>query len=784
MARLALASVLTCAFGLGATPSVARAQVEAEFADEFDAAPEGEPETTDAPAEGAPEAGVTFGTTVATDEGAAVDADAAVAAVATDEGAVAEDRFRSHNTWLGPVGGLRVVDAGSGEPSTFRLQLGVDFFLASDYLVVDDSNDWLGGTVSLSWTLAEFLEVFGAVANHANSNSEETPELLQVLGDSSLGIKAFNRPIDWLALGGDFRLVVLNTVGDVGPVLSGTSFGFRLGASTDLRRLREPFPLQTRLSFDYFFDNSGKLIEDVEDARYAALGAAARDRLFEDRHLLRRVERFALGINRVDTFSIGVGIEAPLRAAEDFHLHPLAEWQIGIPVNRQNFDCLALTTDASAAGPDGCLDTEGIAAIPSTLTLGVRILPPVRGLSFALGVDVGTSGASTFVREVAPNKPYDVLIALAYAVDPRPRGETVTREVVREVERPAPEKPRVAGTVVVEGTGVPVAGAVVRYPGTEFTAQLAGDDGRFTSYGLDAGEVNFEVSHPDYETRVCAVRVPETVASAPSAAGAEPVAGESEGAGGGASAEPAPDANGETSAESSDAGASGVAGASEPVAPAPIPLTCELALKPRGELRGTVVNEKGHPVAGAKVALSGPRSHDVSTDASGAFALSALEPAEYQARVEAEGYLVKSESFHVAAGLTAVPRIVLTARPKVAQVELTQKEVRIRQQIHFKSGSAEILSDSDGLLSEIADVLIRNPQVKAVEIQGHTDNTGTPANNLRLSQERADAVMRRLTAAGVTTTLTAKGHGDTQPLAPNITSANRARNRRVQFMLR
>jgi outer membrane protein OmpA-like peptidoglycan-associated protein len=95
------------------------------------------------------------------------------------------------------------------------------------------------------------------------------------------------------------------------------------------------------------------------------------------------------------------------------------------------------------------------------------------------------------------------------------------------------------------------------------------------------------------------------------------------------------------------------------------------------------------------------------------------------------------------------------------------------------------MEDSDALLSEIADVLIRNPQVTAVEIQGHTDNTGTPAYNLRLSQERAEAVMQRLVAGGVAASrLSAKGYGDTQPLLPNITERNRAKNRRVQFILR
>ena len=72
----------------------------------------------------------------------------------------------------------------------------------------------------------------------------------------------------------------------------------------------------------------------------------------------------------------------------------------------------------------------------------------------------------------------------------------------------------------------------------------------------------------------------------------------------------------------------------------------------------------------------------------------------------------------------------------------------------------------------------------SVEIQGHTDNNGTPESNKTLSQERANAVKRYLSAGGVAEVrMTAVGYGQEMPLADNKTEAGKAKNRRVDFKL-
>jgi outer membrane protein OmpA-like peptidoglycan-associated protein len=123
-------------------------------------------------------------------------------------------------------------------------------------------------------------------------------------------------------------------------------------------------------------------------------------------------------------------------------------------------------------------------------------------------------------------------------------------------------------------------------------------------------------------------------------------------------------------------------------------------------------------------------------------------------------------------------------RPKQGLVQVGKTEINIKQQVQFALDQAIILPESIPLLTEIADVLIHNPRIKRIEIQGHTDNSGTPDHNQTLSDQRADAVRSWLTSHGVTPDrLVAKGYGQSKPLVPNVTTANKAKNRRVQFII-
>lgn len=87
-------------------------------------------------------------------------------------------------------------------------------------------------------------------------------------------------------------------------------------------------------------------------------------------------------------------------------------------------------------------------------------------------------------------------------------------------------------------------------------------------------------------------------------------------------------------------------------------------------------------------------------------------------------------------------------------------------------------------LDEAVALMAKHPDMK-VSVNGYTDSIGSDAHNLRLSQRRAEAVVEYLTSKGVAANrLTAVGHGKANPIADNKTEEGRARNRRVEIVVR
>ncbi|MGV8095366.1 MAG: OmpA family protein [Mangrovibacterium sp.] len=125
---------------------------------------------------------------------------------------------------------------------------------------------------------------------------------------------------------------------------------------------------------------------------------------------------------------------------------------------------------------------------------------------------------------------------------------------------------------------------------------------------------------------------------------------------------------------------------------------------------------------------------------------------------------------------------VTTASPDTRSKLITEGKL-VTYGITFDVNKADIKPESYGTLKSIADVLNENSGVK-VKIVGHTDADGADDANLDLSQRRAASVKNELSKSfGIEASrMETEGAGESQPIAPNDTAENKAKNRRVEFI--
>ena len=117
-------------------------------------------------------------------------------------------------------------------------------------------------------------------------------------------------------------------------------------------------------------------------------------------------------------------------------------------------------------------------------------------------------------------------------------------------------------------------------------------------------------------------------------------------------------------------------------------------------------------------------------------------------------------------------------------VQINPCEIVITEKIFFEYDKDVIKPESYAIIEAVTSVVLSRDWIEELQVEGHTDSDGPDDYNLELSQRRAEAVMRYMTDKGVTPgRLTAKGYGETKPIATNKTKGGRAKNRRVQFII-
>jgi outer membrane protein OmpA-like peptidoglycan-associated protein len=200
-------------------------------------------------------------------------------------------------------------------------------------------------------------------------------------------------------------------------------------------------------------------------------------------------------------------------------------------------------------------------------------------------------------------------------------------------------------------------------------------------------------------------------------------------------------------------------------------------------LKGVISDElSGLPVETAIEIIDNEKNKVISTinsnKASGKYLVSLPSGKNYGIIVKAKGYLFHSENVNIpySAGYQEIIKDI-----KLKKVEIGKSIVL--NNIFYDFDKATLRPESMSELERLVTLMKENPGMK-IEISSHTDDKGSDDYNMKLSQMRAQSVVDFLIENGIAKErLTAKGYGETVPIAPNDTDEGRQLNRRTEFKI-
>lgn len=155
-----------------------------------------------------------------------------------------------------------------------------------------------------------------------------------------------------------------------------------------------------------------------------------------------------------------------------------------------------------------------------------------------------------------------------------------------------------------------------------------------------------------------------------------------------------------------------------------------------------------------------------------------------EAEVDTCGCPVDTDGDEVPDYLDKCPTVKGSAKNNGCPIVSAKNKAVLKKAVHgiqFETNNAVIKTSSYPILNKVVTMMKKNPSYK-LHISGHTDNVGKPAQNMKLSKERAAAVVKYLTKKGIKSSrLRSDGFGDTKPVASNKTEKGKKQNRRVDF---
>lgn len=428
----------------------------------------------------------------------------------------------------------------------------------------------------------------------------------------------------------------------------------------------------------------------------------------------------------VTRFALGVNhSRVRMRYGVDFPIRLGKERQFGIdPIAELAWD-VSTFGDEELFGQMGA-DPVGIPRSSLWTTLGVRA-NIIYGLHLDAALDIGMR--SPAFEYGPPVPPWQLLFGLGWSFDPRPVIKEVAADNDVSSLPPAVTDGRIQGEVV-DGAGSPIAGAVVSFPGLTSTAVLTDASGMFTSFRFPEGEVTLIVTLANGATHEATASVradedtPLTITIGEEAAGATEY----------------------------------------------------------GILDGSFADEQGQPVLVSFQVTGQGIDEPFSSTEDGLIRIE-LPAGDYAGIARAEGFEDARVSFTVLAGDDMVPvKAVLTRATPVEtpNVKGSSRSISLKKGIRYNGD--EVNDSSHAILDELAVFLRVHPEFVEIEIGVHTDDRGNPSKR---SSARAESVRTYLLGQGVSPDrVTAKGYGDRNPVAVNLTASGRAKNNRTSIKVK
>lgn len=358
------------------------------------------------------------------------------------------------------IGNLFVPSARLGPKGVVRVSLLGEYFNQLNFPVLQAQNIRSGITFAASFQPFEWGEIFVSYGAAANSNNRTSPNLIQALGDLSLGIKASKEWAKGFSAGADLRLLTFSGVGNQG--VDRFAFGFKptLLATYDFRTLTHYLPLIATVGLGFTLDSTSGLVANQR---------------------LNASEEFALNVNRYNRFNFNLAAEFPFPV-----ITPVFEYSVGAPLGVVNNEL---------TGPDGKF-INASAAMAQTIGLGLKVTA-IKDLTLTTGFNFGL--ARSVGLGVPATPPWNFFLGAAFAIDPFQRGETKFVETIREKKLEVVKAPamKIEGVVTDKETGKTISGVIVAISGIKPSA--TNEQGQYESLPVAGKSVKLSIARDGYK---------------------------------------------------------------------------------------------------------------------------------------------------------------------------------------------------------------------------------------------------------------------------------------------